>query len=101
MPINNTNALTLARQLLDYTVEAAHFLDMVDVIYVAQMIEKFISFSDEIHELGALIVEMASNMMLVDEHILWLAQKESAACTRMVQSVESIAGLTLTSNSQA
>ncbi|XP_067857091.1 adhesion G protein-coupled receptor A2-like isoform X2 [Heptranchias perlo] len=101
MPINNTNALTLARQLLAYTAEATHFLDMMDVIYVAQMIEKFISFTDEIQDLGDLIVEMASNMMLVDEHILWMAQKESRACTRIVRSVESIANLTLTSNSQA
>ncbi|XP_041066357.1 adhesion G protein-coupled receptor A2-like [Carcharodon carcharias] len=101
MPINSTNALTLARQLLDYTIEAANFLDMMDVIYVAQMMEKFIGFTDEIHDLGDLIVEMASNMMLVDEHILWMAQKENAACTRIVQSVERIASLTLTSNSQA
>ncbi|XP_078095777.1 adhesion G protein-coupled receptor A2 isoform X2 [Mustelus asterias] len=101
MPVNSTNALTLARQLLDYTMEAANFLDRMDVIYVAQMMEKFISFTDEIHDLGDLIVEMASNMMLANEEILLMAQQENAACTRIVQSVERIASLTLTSQSQA
>ncbi|XP_048474477.1 adhesion G protein-coupled receptor A2-like [Rhincodon typus] len=101
MPINSSNALTLARQLLAYTVEAANFRDMMDVIYVAQMIEKFISFTAQIHDLGDLVVEMASNMMLVDERILWLAQQKSAACSRIVQSVEHIAVLTLASDSQA
>ncbi|XP_059497125.1 adhesion G protein-coupled receptor A2-like isoform X2 [Stegostoma tigrinum] len=101
MPINSSNALTLARQLLAYTVEAANFRDMMDVIYVAQMIEKFIRFTAQIHDLGDLVVEIASNMMLVDEHILWLAQQESAACSRIVQSVEHIAVLTLASDSQA
>ncbi|XP_043537041.1 adhesion G protein-coupled receptor A2-like [Chiloscyllium plagiosum] len=101
MPINSSNALTLAHQLLAYTVEAANFCDMMDVIYVAQMIEKFISFTAEIHDLSDLVVEMASNMMLVDEHVLWMAQQDSAACSRIVRSVEHIAVLTLASDSQA
>ncbi|XP_069773566.1 adhesion G protein-coupled receptor A2 [Narcine bancroftii] len=100
MPINNTNVLPLAHKLLDYTMEATNFLDMMDVIYVAQMIEAFIGWTDEIHDLGDLIVEMASNMMQVDGKVLRLAQEESGACTRMVGAVEKIAGLTLTSNSQ-
>ncbi|XP_051896881.1 adhesion G protein-coupled receptor A2-like isoform X2 [Pristis pectinata] len=100
MPINNTNALPLARKLLAYTVEATNFLDMMDVIYVAQMMEKFIRWTDEIHDLGDVIVEMASNMMLVDEQVLRLAQEESGACTQIVWAVERIANLTLTSNSQ-
>ncbi|XP_060712720.1 adhesion G protein-coupled receptor A2 isoform X2 [Hemiscyllium ocellatum] len=101
MPINSSNALTLAHQLLAYTVEAANFCDMMDVIYVAQMIEKFISFTAEIHDLSDLVVEMASNMMLVDDHVLWMAQQDSAACSRIVRSVEHIAVLTLASDSQA
>ncbi|XP_006000352.1 adhesion G protein-coupled receptor A2 [Latimeria chalumnae] len=100
MPINVSNALTLAHQLRAYTAEAVNFSDKMDVIYVAQMIEKFIQYVDQVRELGDVIVEMASNMMLVDEHILWMAQKEQKACTSIVQSVEKIAGLTLTSNAQ-
>lgn len=137
MPINASNALTLAHQLRVYTAEAANFSDMVDVLYVAQMIEKFIGYVDQIkqvmllffafpirawwvlggkHELGMnelsatcsrlssqltdVIVEMASNIMLVDDHILWMSQKEEKACTSIVRSLEKIAAHTLSTNSQ-
>ncbi|KAM6996353.1 adhesion G protein-coupled receptor A2 [Passerculus sandwichensis] len=100
MPINASNALTLAHQLRVYTAEAANFSDMVDVLYVAQMIEKFIGYVDQIKQLTEVIVEMASNIMLVDDHILWMSQKEEKACSSIVRSLERIAARTLGSNSQ-
>ncbi|KAM6234968.1 adhesion G protein-coupled receptor A2 [Porphyrio hochstetteri] len=100
MPINASNALTLAHQLRVYTAEAANFSDMVDVLYVAQMIEKFIGYVDQIKQLTDVIVEMASNIMLVDDHILWMSQKEEKACTSIVRSLEKIAAHTLGTNSQ-
>ncbi|NXC39238.1 AGRA2 protein, partial [Penelope pileata] len=100
MPINASNALTLAHQLRVYTAEAANFSDMVDVLYVAQMIEKFIGYVDQIKQLTDVIVEMASNIMLVDDHILWMSQKEEKACTSIIRSLEKIAVHTLSSNSQ-
>ncbi|NXX98452.1 AGRA2 protein, partial [Centropus bengalensis] len=100
MPINASNALTLAHQLRVYTAEAANFSDMVDVLYVAQMIEKFIGYVDQIKQLTDVIVEMASNIMLVDDHILWMSQKEERACTSIVRSLEKLAARTLSSNSQ-
>ncbi|XP_054853175.1 adhesion G protein-coupled receptor A2 isoform X2 [Eublepharis macularius] len=100
MPINASNALTLAHQLRVYTAEAANFSDMMDVIYVSQMIEKFTGYVDQIKQLTDVIVEMASNMMLVDDHVLWMAQIEDKACTSIVHSLERIAGYTLSTNSQ-
>ncbi|KAJ7305132.1 hypothetical protein JRQ81_011006, partial [Phrynocephalus forsythii] len=100
MPINASNALTLAHQLRVYTAEAANFSDMMDIIYVSQMIEKFTSYVDQIKQLTDVIVEMASNMMLVDDHVLWMAQIEDKACTSIVRSLEKIASYALSSNSQ-
>ncbi|XP_063781527.1 adhesion G protein-coupled receptor A2 [Pseudophryne corroboree] len=100
MPINASNVLTLAHQLRMYTAEAANFSDMMDVIYVAQMMEKFVALDDHVKDLADIMIEMASNMMLVDDHILWMAQVEDKACSSIVQTVEKIAGLTLSSNSQ-
>nr|XP_054588658.1 adhesion G protein-coupled receptor A2-like [Nothobranchius furzeri] len=51
-------------------------------------------------QLGDYISDTASNMMLVDEHILWMAQNEARACTRMVQCVERIADLALSEDNQ-
>lgn len=52
-------------------------------------------------QLGDYISDIASNMMLVEEHILWMAQNEARACTRIVQCVERIADLALTGDHQA
>ncbi|XP_039188883.1 adhesion G protein-coupled receptor A2 [Crotalus tigris] len=100
MPINASNALTLAHQLRVYTAEAANFSDMMDVIYVSQMIEKFTGYVDQIKQLTDVIVEMASNMMLVDDHVLWMAQIEEKACTSIVHSLEKIATYAISTNSQ-
>ncbi|XP_072883623.1 adhesion G protein-coupled receptor A3 isoform X3 [Hemitrygon akajei] len=100
IPVNATNAVACAHQLMVYTGESASFVDMMDVIFVARIIQKLIVFVDQVKDLGESIIEIASNMMLVDEHILWMAQNEEKACTRIVQCVELIANLVLNSNSQ-
>lgn len=51
-------------------------------------------------QLTDVIVEMASNMMLVDDHVLWMAQIEDKACTSIVRSLEKIAAYTLSTSSQ-
>lgn len=44
MPINISNAVTVAHQVRKYTLEAAGFTDSVDVLYVARMIERFMEY---------------------------------------------------------
>ncbi|KAM4678524.1 adhesion G protein-coupled receptor A2 isoform 2-T2 [Discoglossus pictus] len=100
MPINASNVLALAHQLRMYTAEPTKFSDMMDVIYVAQMMEKFVGMVEHVRQLADVMLEMASNMMQVDDHILWLAQVEDKACSSIVQTVEKIAGLTLSSHFQ-
>ncbi|XP_042324371.1 adhesion G protein-coupled receptor A3 isoform X2 [Sceloporus undulatus] len=100
MPLNLTNAVATARQLLAYTVEAANFSDKMDVIFVAEMIEKFGRFAEKYKELGDVMVDIASNIMLADEHILWMAQREAKACTRIVQCLQSIATYRLANGAQ-
>uniref|UniRef100_A0A4W3I1E5 Adhesion G protein-coupled receptor A3 n=1 Tax=Callorhinchus milii TaxID=7868 RepID=A0A4W3I1E5_CALMI len=90
MPLNLTNAVATARQLLAYTVEAANFSDKMDVLFVAEMIEKFGRFTEKYKELGDVMVDIASNIMLADEHVLWMAQREAKACTRIVQCLQRI-----------
>uniref|UniRef100_A0A5F4VT94 Adhesion G protein-coupled receptor A3 n=1 Tax=Callithrix jacchus TaxID=9483 RepID=A0A5F4VT94_CALJA len=99
MPLNLTNAVATARQLLAYTVEAANFSDKMDVIFVAEMIEKFGRFTKEekSKELGDVMVDIASNIMLADERVLWLAQREAKACSRIVQCLQRVATYRLAS----
>ncbi|XP_023685247.2 adhesion G protein-coupled receptor A3-like isoform X1 [Paramormyrops kingsleyae] len=92
MPLNLTNAGTIARQLLFYAEEAASFFDKMDIIFVAEMIEKFGKFAGTYKELGDVMVDIASNLMLADRELLRLAQQEGRACSRIVQCLQKIQG---------
>ncbi len=52
MPLNLTNAVQTAQQLLAYTAEAPNFSDKVDVIFVAEMIEKISKFAEKYKEVS-------------------------------------------------
>ncbi|KAE8280312.1 Adhesion G protein-coupled receptor A3 [Larimichthys crocea] len=98
--INTTNAQPLGQQLVTFTSRAAHFTDVMDVIFVTHLVERLTRLVEKRKDLGDYISDIASNMMLVEEHILWMAQNEARACTRIVQCVERIADLALTGDNQ-
>ncbi|KAG7510621.1 sodium/calcium exchanger 3 isoform X1 [Solea senegalensis] len=98
--INTTNAQPLGQQLVAFTSRAAHFTDVMDVIFVTHLVERLTRLVEKRRDLGDYISDIASNMMLVEEHILWMAQNEARACTRIVQCVERIADLALTTDNQ-
>uniref|UniRef100_A0A8C7UT29 Adhesion G protein-coupled receptor A3 n=1 Tax=Oncorhynchus mykiss TaxID=8022 RepID=A0A8C7UT29_ONCMY len=101
MPLNMTNAVITARQLLVYTIEAANFSDKMDVIFVAEMIEKFGKFAEKYKELGVVMVDISSNLMHADERVLRLAQREARACSRIVECLQRISVHQLASGTQA
>ncbi|XP_068113644.1 adhesion G protein-coupled receptor A1 [Hyperolius riggenbachi] len=100
MPVNDSNVLEYAQQLITYTRGASDFSDKMDVLLVADMMEKMIVFVGQIKHLGGVLLEIASNLMSVDDHILWMAQSEAKACTRIVQCVEKISDLSLDNKTQ-
>lgn len=50
MHLNATNVLEFSHQLATYTRDAVSFANEMDVIYVAYMMEKLITFMDEIRD---------------------------------------------------
>ncbi|XP_023119296.2 adhesion G protein-coupled receptor A3 [Amphiprion ocellaris] len=91
MPLNETNVVTRARRLFFYTIDAANFSDKMDIIFVAEMIEKFSKFVERFKDLGEVMVSMASNLMLADERVLLMAQREAMACSRIIACLQRIA----------
>uniref|UniRef100_A0A8C5I7D4 Adhesion G protein-coupled receptor A3 n=1 Tax=Gouania willdenowi TaxID=441366 RepID=A0A8C5I7D4_GOUWI len=89
--INQTNVVTRARRLLLYTNDAANFSDKMEIIFVAEMIEKFGKFVERFKDLGEVMVSMASNLMLADDRVLWMAQRESMACSRIIACLQNLA----------
>ncbi|XP_030627297.1 adhesion G protein-coupled receptor A3 isoform X2 [Chanos chanos] len=99
IPVNASNGLTLAQQLSAFT-RAAHLGDVMDVIFITHLVERITRLVDRVRDLCDYVSDIASNVMQVEEHILWMAQNEARACTRLVQCVERIAGLTLSEHTQ-
>ncbi|KAM8924229.1 adhesion G protein-coupled receptor A3-like [Pelodytes ibericus] len=95
MPVNDTNVLQYAQQLMAYTGSASDFTDKMDVLLIAEMMERMIPFAEEIRHLGDTMVDIASNVMLADDRLLWMAQSEAKACTRIVKCIEQISSLSL------
>ncbi|XP_031706942.1 adhesion G protein-coupled receptor A3 [Anarrhichthys ocellatus] len=91
MPLNESNVVARAGRLLVCTIDAANFSDKMDIIFVAEMIEKFGVFVEKFKDLGEVMISMASNLMLADERVLWMAQREAMACSRIVACLQRIA----------
>ncbi|XP_014886501.1 adhesion G protein-coupled receptor A3 [Poecilia latipinna] len=90
MPLNETNVVIKAQSLLVYTIDAANLSDKMDIIFMAEMIEKFGKFVEKFKDLGEVMVNMASNLMLADERVLWMAQREAMACSRIIACLQKI-----------
>lgn len=50
MPLNESNVENIAQRLRVYTIDAANFSDKMDIIFVAEMIEKFGKFVEKIKD---------------------------------------------------
>nr|XP_029132560.1 adhesion G protein-coupled receptor A3-like [Labrus bergylta] len=59
------------------------------------MIEKIGKFVDKFKDLGDVMVNMASNLMLADERVLWMAQREAMTCSRIITCLQKIAAYRL------
>lgn len=75
MPINASNAVTVAHQVRTYTLEATGFTDSVDVLYVAQMMERFMEYVRQLREVRfffIIILEIACvcrfELFLISSH---------------------------------
>ncbi|XP_070540026.1 adhesion G protein-coupled receptor A3-like [Ptychodera flava] len=88
--INATNALKKARDLEMQTSDAHTFKDKMDAIFIARVMEQFSKFTDA--QLGTTMINIASNVMEMDETLLASAQETERACSRIVTSLEKFAG---------
>ncbi|XP_036590077.1 adhesion G protein-coupled receptor A1 [Trichosurus vulpecula] len=101
MYINATNVREFSLQLAAYTGGASSFTGKMDIIHLAQMMEKLLAFLDEVKEVGDAVVQIGSNLMLVDDHVLWAAQNEDKACTRILRCIEHVADQALSGGARA
>lgn len=91
IPLNESTVFPSAQRLQICTGEAANFSDKMDIIFVAEMIEKIGKFVEKFKNLGEVMLSMASNLMLADEKVLWMAQRDAQACSRIIACIQKVA----------
>uniref|UniRef100_A0A672PTH6 Adhesion G protein-coupled receptor A3 n=2 Tax=Sinocyclocheilus grahami TaxID=75366 RepID=A0A672PTH6_SINGR len=74
---------------------APNFSDKVDVIFVAEMIEKIGKFAEKYKEVS----QIKSNHIAA--RVLWMAQREARACSRIVECLQRIAVLRISNGALA
>lgn len=82
-PINASNAVTVAHQVRTYTLEAAGFTDSVDVLYVAQMMERFMEYVKPLQEVRGFF-NFTENNMKVDSFSKWGLGSQIRFCTELI-----------------
>ncbi|XP_033113432.1 adhesion G protein-coupled receptor A3-like [Anneissia japonica] len=87
-------ALLIARDLEIQTSDAGSFTDKVNIIFVAEALEKVVEYTSQ--ELGRIMINIGSNIMEVNENVLKAAQVSKKACSRIVLSLERFASSTST-----
>lgn len=70
-------------------------MDCVTVKRFDCVLDEIYSFSSSLSQLGEVMVNMASNLMLADERVLWMAQREAMACSRIIASLQKISAYRL------
>lgn len=53
--------------------------------------EMFTHVGFSVFQLGEVMVSLASSLMLADDRVLWTAQREALACSRIVACLQKIA----------
>lgn len=89
MPLNESNVVPRARRLLVYTIDAANFSDKMDIIFVAEMIEKFGKFVEKFKDVSGSSCSIASRNPY-DELIVVDSVGRNVGCHRGVFSQQSM-----------
>lgn len=87
---NMTKLVSRANQLKGYLKTAKTITDKMDVIFTSRIVERLGGLVRDYERLSDIILHIVSVMMSADDTLLLEAQKEEAACSRMVRAVESI-----------
>lgn len=65
---------------------------VVSDVFMSQRCPARVTFSFSfVTQLGEVMLSMASNLMLADERVLWMAQREAMACSRIIACLQKIA----------
>jgi len=93
--MNNTvfdqvSLLQSARKLLEFTSHTKIFVDGMDLVYLSRCVENYLPFLTTNPELAGLIVNIASNAMLMNPELVKNSQLYGKAATRLMATITNI-----------
>ena len=79
-----------AKRLLQFTGQADQFLDGMDIVYLSSVLENYVPYLYDNHELASLCVDIASNAMKMNREVILQGQLFSHAATRLMATISNI-----------
>ncbi|XP_006810367.2 adhesion G protein-coupled receptor A3-like, partial [Neolamprologus brichardi] len=85
MPLNESNVVTIAQRLFVYTKDAANFSDKMDIIFVAEMIEKFGKFVEKFKDVNGMTPRVLKTPVNVTLRLFARGSDAVSACWNLSQ----------------
>ena len=79
-----------ASHFLNYTANAESFANPMDVVLFSQAVENYLPYLKEYNDVGHFMMDMVGNVLQVNSALLYAAQKDGLACSRLLNVMENI-----------
>ncbi|XP_012136170.2 remoulade isoform X1 [Megachile rotundata] len=93
LSLTKISLIETAKKFKNYTGNAIQITDPVEINFITQTIENYLSFLTEEKELGAILIDVIDTVINVPKNILNKAEILFKSCTRLIKNVEKIVEL--------
>lgn len=90
LSIAKGSVLDSALKLKNFTGTGKNLTDAMDIVFISKTVENYLMFVKNEKELGYVLVDIVATIMQLSKTLLFDAQRESIACSRLVRSLETI-----------
>lgn len=94
LSLTKTSLMETVKKFKNYTGDSVILTDPVEVKFITQTIENYLSFLDEEKELGTMLVDIINVVLNLPKRLLKMAEASYKSCTKLINSVEKITELT-------
>lgn len=92
--LTKTNLIETVKKFKNYTGDTVQLTDPVEINFISQTIENYLSYLVEEKELGPMLVDIINTILNLPKQMLKAAEVSYKSCTKLNNAVEKIAELT-------
>ncbi|XP_043470332.1 adhesion G protein-coupled receptor A3 isoform X2 [Leptopilina heterotoma] len=94
LSLTKTSLMETVKKFKNYTGDSVTLTDPVEIKFITQTIENYLSFLIEEKELGTMLIDIINVVLNLPKRLLKMAEISYKSCTKLIKSVEKITELT-------